>query len=100
MTQPETKDTAHFETLQRAELQKVYKWIFELGAAGLVLYYIYSAGFGSASEQYHLGLYLLLTYALVGIVYRCRKSSPAARPSLCWIFCSSSAVFLPSVIGW
>ena len=50
--------------------------------AGLVLYYIYSAGFGSASEQYHLGLYLLLTFALVGIVYRCRKSSPAARPSV------------------
>ena len=76
MTQPETKDDAGFETLQRPELEKVYKWIFELGAAGLVLFYIYSAGFGSASEQYHLGLYLLLTFALIGLLYRFRKRSP------------------------
>ena len=81
MTQTETKD-AGFETLQRPELEKVYKWIFELGAAGLVLFYIYSAGFGSASEQYHLGVYLLLTFSLIGIFYRCRKNSPASRPSL------------------
>ena len=81
MTQTETKD-AGFETLQRPELEKVYKWIFELGAASLVLFYIYSAGFGSASEQYHLGVYLLLTFSLIGIFYRCRKNSPASRPSL------------------
>ena len=82
MPQTETKDAAGFETLQRPELQKTHKWIFELGAVALVLYYIYSAGFGSASEQYHLGLYLLLTFVLIGIVYRCRKNSPARRPSV------------------
>ena len=82
MTQTETKDTAGFETLQRPELKKVYKWIFELGAAALVLFYVYSAGFGSASEQFHLGFYLLLTFALIGIFYRCRKNSPVSRPSL------------------
>ncbi|MYC78343.1 TRAP transporter fused permease subunit [Candidatus Poribacteria bacterium] len=82
MTQTETQDAVGFETLQRIELEKAYTWIFELGAVALVLYYIYSAGFGSASEQYHLGPYLLLTFALIGIVYRCRKGSPASRPSL------------------
>ena len=82
MTQTETKDAAGFETLQRPELKKAYKWIFELGAAALVLFYLHSAGFGSASEQYHLGFYLLLTFALIGVVYRCRKGSPASRPSL------------------
>ena len=81
MTQTETKDIASFETLQRPELKKTHRWIFELGAAVLVLFYLYSAGFGSASEQYHLGFYLLLTFALIGIIYRCRKSSPTARPS-------------------
>ena len=30
----------------------------------------------------HLGFYLLLTFALIGIFYRCRKNSPASRPSL------------------
>ena len=82
MTQTEPKEVAGFETTQRTELEKIYKWIFELGAAALVLFYIYSAGFGSASEQFHLGFYLLLTFALIGIFYRCRKNSPASRPSL------------------
>ena len=82
MTQTETQDAVGFETLHRTELKKVYKWIFELGAAALVLFYIYSAGFGSANEQYHLGFYLLLTFSLIGIFYRCRKNSPASRPSL------------------
>ena len=82
MTQTETKEVAGFETTQRTELEKIYKWIFELGAAALVLFYIHSAGFGSASEQFHLGFYLLLTFALIGIFYRCRKNSPASRPSL------------------
>ena len=40
MTQTETEDVASFETLQRPELKKAYKWIFELGAVALVLYYI------------------------------------------------------------
>ena len=81
MTQPETKEITGIDT-QRTELQKVYKWIFELGAAAMVLFYIYSAGFGSANEQYHLGFYLLLTFSLIGIFYRCRKKSPLSRPSI------------------
>ena len=93
MTQTETKDDAGFETLQRTELEKVYKWIFELGAAVLVLFYIYSAGFGSASEQYHLGFYLLLTFALIGILYRCRKNSPASRPSLLDFLLIAGSIF-------
>ena len=81
MTQSETKEITGFET-QRPGLKKGYRWIFELGAVGLVLFYIYSAGFGSASEQYHLGFYLLLTFTLISIFYRCRKNSPTSRPSL------------------
>ena len=81
MTQPEMKEIAGIET-QRTELAGISKWIFELGAAALVIFYVYSAGFGSASEQFHLGFYLLLTFALIGIFYRCRKNSPAARPSI------------------
>ena len=81
MTQTESKEISGLDT-QRTELKKIYKWIFELGAVALVLFYIYSAGFGSANEQFHLGFYLLLTFALIGIFYRCRKNSPVSRPSL------------------
>ena len=45
MTQTESKEISGLDT-QRTELQKIYKWIFELGAVALVLFYIYSAGFG------------------------------------------------------
>ena len=81
MTQTESKEISGLDT-QRTELKKIYKWIFELGAVALVLFYIYSAGFGSANEQFHLGFYLLLTFALIGIFYRCRKNSPVSRPSV------------------
>ena len=77
MEQTETK----FET-QRSEMKGISKWIFEIGAVCLVLFYIYSAGFGSAAEQYHLGFYLIVTYALIGLVYKFRAKSPASRPSL------------------
>ena len=93
MTQAETKDAVSYESLQRPELDKIYKWIFEFGAAVLVLLYLYSAGFGSASEQYHLGFYLLLTFALIGVVYRCRRSSPTSRPSLLDLLLIVGSVF-------
>ncbi len=93
MTQTETKDTVSYESLQRPELEKTYKWIFEFGAAVLVVFYLYSAGFGSASEQYHLGFYLLLTFALIGVVYRCRRSSPTSRPSALDLLLIAGSIF-------
>ena len=93
MTQTETNDAVSYETLQRPELKKIYKWIFEFGAAVLVLFYLYSAGFGSASEQYHLGFYLLLTFALIGLVYRCRPSSVKSRPSVLDLLLIAGSVF-------
>lgn len=67
---------------QRSELKGVSRWIFEISAVLFVAVYIYSAGFGSAAEQYHLGLYLLFTFSLIGILYKFRQNSPAFRPSI------------------
>ncbi|MDD9974520.1 MAG: TRAP transporter fused permease subunit, partial [Candidatus Poribacteria bacterium] len=92
MKQTETKKITGIDT-QRTELKKVYKWIFELGAAVLVIFYIYSAGFGSANEQYHLGFYLLLTFSLIGMFYRCRKNSPASRPSILDLLLIAFSIF-------
>ncbi len=75
----------HEETGFAAQRSGLAGWsrpIFEVGAVGLVLFYIYSAGFGSASEQYHLGVYLLLTFVLICLYYRCYSGSPASRPSV------------------
>ncbi len=81
MEQTRAKGVTGFEA-QRSELKGAAKWIFEIGAVGFVLFYLYSAGFGSAGEQYHLGFYLLGTFVLIGILYKFRPESPTTRPSL------------------
>ncbi len=75
------KKNIHFSK-QRSELKGVSQWIFEISAVLFVAVYIYSAGFGSAAEQYHLGLYLLFTFSLIGILYKFRQNSPNFRPSI------------------
>ncbi len=81
MEQTETKEVTGF-TKQRSELHGISKWIFEISAVLFVGFYIYSAGIGTSSEQYHLGLYLLFTFVLIGILYKFRQSSPSSRPSI------------------
>ena len=63
-------------------LEGAWKWIFELVAVGFVFFYVFGAGFGTSGEQYHVGLYLLLTFVLIGILYRFRHNSPTSRPSV------------------
>lgn len=62
-------------------LQGAWKWLFELIAVLFVLFYVFGAGFGTSGEQYHVGLYLLLTFLLIGIFYRFNQNSPTNRPS-------------------
>jgi len=81
MEQTESKELIGFEA-HRNELQGASKWIYEVIAVFFVGFYIYSAGFGSASEQYHLGFYLLLTFFLIGILYKVSSKSPSSRPSI------------------
>ncbi|MCY4401409.1 MAG: TRAP transporter fused permease subunit [Candidatus Poribacteria bacterium] len=80
MEQTDTTDVAGFTT-QRSDIKDLSKWIFEISAVFFVGFYIYSAGFGTASEQYHLGLYLLFTFVLIALLYKFRQGSPATRPS-------------------
>ena len=62
-------------------LQREWKWLFESIAVVFVLFYVFGAGFGTSGEQYHVGLYLLLTFILIGIFYRSNQDSPVSRPS-------------------
>ena len=59
----------------------MWKWLFESIAVVFVLFYVFGAGFGTSGEQYHVGLYLLLTFILIGIFYRSNQDSPVSRPS-------------------
>ncbi len=81
MEQIETQEVPAF-TKQRPDLKGISEWIFEICAVLFVGFYIYSAGFGTSSEQYHLGLYLLFTFVLIGLLYKFRHRSPSSRPSI------------------
>ena len=79
----ENKDTATRPATdpRHRVLQGPWKWLFESVAVFFVLFYVFGAGFGTPGEEYHVGLYLLLTFILIGIFYRFRQNSPASRPS-------------------
>ena len=54
-----------FEKLKRAE-----QWAFDALALVLVLFYAWSAVLDPAATQYHRGIYVLITYVLVFLLYR------------------------------
>ena len=52
------------------QLTRIEQRLFDLLALGLVLFYAYSAVFEPAPTQYHRGIYVLITYVLVFMIYR------------------------------
>ena len=48
----------------------IERWIFDALALILVLFYSYSAVLEPAATQYHRGVYIIITYILVFLVYR------------------------------
>ena len=81
MEQIDTKASFSIDSRYRT-LKGVWKWVFELTAVGFVSLYIIGAGFGTSGEQYHVGLYLLLTFVLIGLLYRSGRNVSMSHPSL------------------
>ena len=52
------------------QLNRVERWIFDILALTLVLFYSYSAVWEPASTQFHRGVYIIITYVLVFLLYR------------------------------
>jgi len=55
------------------KLNKIEKFIFDVLAVGLVLFYSYSAVLQPAATQYHRGIYVIITYVLVFLTYKSKK---------------------------
>ena len=55
------------------KLNKVEKVIFDACSITLVLFYSYSAVLQPASTQYHRGIYVVLTYVLVFLLYQSKS---------------------------
>ena len=52
------------------KLNKVEKIIFDVLSVSLVLFYSYSAVLKPAATQYHRGIYVIITYVLIFLVYK------------------------------
>lgn len=61
-------------------------------AAGMSAFYLFSAGFGSTDLQYHLGIYVMITVALVYLIYPLRKDVIKQSPSLLDLLLGGAAV--------
>jgi TRAP transporter 4TM/12TM fusion protein len=46
-----------------------WKWVVTLLGGGMVVFYFYTAGLASVATQYHRGVYVLVTYVLVFLLY-------------------------------
>lgn len=51
-----------------------WNWVVAALGAALVLFYFYAAGIRSVGTQYHLGIYVLITYILVFLLYPAGKT--------------------------
>ncbi|HSH70496.1 MAG TPA: hypothetical protein VK997_11300, partial [Deferrisomatales bacterium] len=47
----------------------VWKWIVAVLGVSMVVFYFFAAGVASVATQYHLGVYVFITYVLVFLVY-------------------------------
>ncbi len=55
------------------KLNKIEKIIFDVGSLALVLIYCYSAVLKPAATQYHRGVYVIITYVLVFLLYQSKS---------------------------
>lgn len=73
-----------------------WSWIVAALGAALVLFYFYAAGVSSVGTQYHLGVYVLITYILVFLLYPAGKTWVRAGLNLLLSFilsCAASIFF-------
>lgn len=74
----------------------IWHWIVALLGAALVLFYFYAAGISSVGTQYHLGIYVFITYILVFLLYPAGKAwvRMGMNLLLAFILTSGASIFL------
>ncbi len=83
MTESEDKSLEVLDEEQKKKVQELlekdaasgrnpkgfWRWIVALLGGGMVLFYFYTAGLASVATQFHRGVYVLVTYVLVFLLY-------------------------------
>jgi TRAP transporter 4TM/12TM fusion protein len=54
------------------KLHRIEQYLFDFLSVALVLFYSWSAVFEPASTEYHRGIYVIITYVLVFLIYKSR----------------------------
>ncbi len=93
--EPEVRDEKLKKILEKEQkgfrnLKGFWRWTCNILMISMVLIYFYSSGISPLSAQMHRGVYVLLTYALVFIMYP--GGSVWFRPFLCMIMGFAVAV--------
>ncbi len=52
----------------------LFKWLVAMLGAGMVVFYLYTAGLATVATQYHRGVYVFVTYVLVFLLYPAGKT--------------------------
>jgi TRAP transporter 4TM/12TM fusion protein len=63
-------------------LRGFFRQVFNLLAGGMAIYYLYSAGFGTQRAEWHLGVYVMLTFAMVFLYYPAIPGRVKRTPSV------------------
>jgi TRAP-type uncharacterized transport system fused permease subunit len=63
------KELAEKEAKAERQPPGLWQWVVSLLGAALVLIYFYGAGFQALPTEYHLGVYVLITFMLVFLLY-------------------------------
>ena len=57
-----------------AKLNRIEQIFFDICSLGLLLFYSYSSVISPAATQYHRGIYVIITYVLVFLLYRSKST--------------------------
>ena len=110
MSETLDKDLADLDPEEQKKLKKLmekdsksfrsptgfWNWVVSALGAFLVLFYFYAAGVASVGTQYHLGVYVFITYILVFLLYPAGKNRVRAGLNLllAFLLCSALAIWL------
>jgi TRAP transporter 4TM/12TM fusion protein len=75
------------------KLTGFWKMLISVMGVTMVLFYFYAAGISPVSDQYHRGVYVLLTYVMIFLIFPFREKSNKNRPTVFDIALALIALF-------
>lgn len=91
MSEPQEQAIARKEELKRIQAKEAktgrkltgfWKLLVSVMGLGMVLFYFYAAGVRPVGDQYHRGLYVLLTYIMIFLAFPFWRRSNQMRPTV------------------